>query len=105
MREDIRFPAFHTPTDSAFQHRSPQRDSFPIRLPVGRQLMLFNVRAMAAKISAICSYAAADADVLVTSAPYLAKPRDVQVQIAAAEADRRSARLGPRKDAIAPALT
>ncbi|MEY9362463.1 hypothetical protein ABH994_005184 [Bradyrhizobium yuanmingense] len=67
--------------------------------------MLFNVRPMAAKISAICSYAAAGANVLVTSAPYLAKPRDAQVQIVAAEADRRSARLGPRKDAIAPALT
>ncbi|MFK4381366.1 nicotinate-nucleotide pyrophosphorylase [Bradyrhizobium sp. USDA 3397] len=51
------------------------------------------------------AYAAAGAEVLVTSAPYLAKPRDVQVQIAAAEADRRSARLGPRTDAIAPALT
>ncbi|MEY9178688.1 nicotinate-nucleotide pyrophosphorylase [Bradyrhizobium sp. USDA 326] len=51
------------------------------------------------------AYAQAGADVLVTSSPYLAKPRDVQVQIAATEADRPRARLGPRKDAIAPALT
>lgn len=49
------------------------------------------------------AYAEAGADVLVTSSPYLAKPRDVQVQIAAAEADRPRARLDSRKDSIAPA--
>lgn len=45
------------------------------------------------------AYAQAGADILVTSAPYLAKPRDVQVQIAAADDGRRRARLSPRVDA------
>ena len=50
------------------------------------------------------AYAEAGADVLVTSSPYLAKPKDVQVEIAAA-ADGTGARVNPRKDATAPAST
>lgn len=38
------------------------------------------------------AYAAAGADVLVTSSPYLARPRDVQVRIAAADESRRQLR-------------
>lgn len=51
------------------------------------------------------AYAEAGADVLVTSSPYLAKPRDVQVQIASADDGTRSARLNLRKDAAVPAST
>jgi molybdenum transport protein len=45
------------------------------------------------------AYAAAGADVLVTSSPYLARPRDVQVRIAAAAESGSRARVSGRHEA------
>jgi molybdenum transport protein len=90
-----------------------QAEKFPpeeIAALVGRMTGLASMRARpiiaaAGGINAsnAAAYAEAGADVLVTSAPYLARPRDVQVRITAAAASSASAAASVSGDGVAVA--
>jgi molybdenum transport protein len=90
-----------------------QTEKFPpeeVAALVGRTTALASLRARpiiaaAGGINAAnaAAYAAAGADVLVTSSPYLARPRDVQVRIAPAATTSASVGAAVSGDAVAAA--